>query len=183
MELLERIMPRASVAGGLAILSIAVTLGLILGSIRIRGVNLGVSAVLFSSLALGAFGLTVSDDVLLFLRDFALILFVFIIGLQVGPGFVSSLRADGLFLNLAALCVTASGAVLTGVIVVAVGLPRDSASGLYTGAFATTPGLAAAQEAVRDSFRGTSRQSQTSDVARAVGLSYAVTYPFGLLGP
>ena len=96
MEWFQKILPVGSVSGGLATLSLAVTLGLMLGEIRIRGVRLGVAGVFFSSLVLSSIGLSVSDDVLRFLRDFALIVFVYTIGLQVGPGFVSSLAAEGL---------------------------------------------------------------------------------------
>src|SRR5205809_217094 len=91
--------PRDSVPAGLAILSLAVTIGLAIGSIRIRGVRLGVSGVLFSALIFGQLNLTIDPKVLQFLRDFALILFMYTIGLQVGPGFISSLRAEALRLN------------------------------------------------------------------------------------
>ena len=79
--------------GGLATLSLAVVLGLVLGAVRFRGFKLGIAAVLFAGLLFGQIGLAVDEHVLEFLRDFALITFVYSIGLQVGPGFLASLRA------------------------------------------------------------------------------------------
>src|SRR5258706_6238092 len=139
--------PFDSVPAGLAILSLAVTFGLAIGAIRIRGVRLGVAGVLFSALAFGQTGLSVDAKVLQFLRDFALIMFMYTIGLQVGPGFVASLRAEGLRLNILAIATLVLGAIMSW----AVGhmLPRAMAPGIYAGAFTTTPGLAAAQEALR----------------------------------
>src|SRR2546421_10274330 len=92
-------LPKDSIPASLSILALAVTIGLAIGSIRIRGVRLGVSGVLFSALIFGQLNLTIDPKVLQFLRDFALILFMYTIGLQVGPGFFSSLKAEGLRLN------------------------------------------------------------------------------------
>src|SRR5271154_5922446 len=96
MGLIDRGGWAGAVAGGLAILAMAVTIGLFAGAIRVRGVKLGISGVLFSALLFGQMGLAIDAKVLEFLRDFALILFMYAIGLEVGPGFVSSLRAEGL---------------------------------------------------------------------------------------
>src|SRR5438309_533846 len=105
--------PRDSVPVGLAILSLAVTIGLAIGAVRVRGVRLGVAGVLFAALAFGQLGLAVDSKVLQFLRDFALILFMYTIGLQVGPGFLASLRAEGLRLNLLAIATLVLGAVMS----------------------------------------------------------------------
>ncbi|MDB5171506.1 MAG: putative rane protein, partial [Phycisphaerales bacterium] len=94
-----------AVAISLARLSIAITLGLALGAVRVRGIRLGVSGVLFSALLFGQFGFTIDRHLLQFLRDFALIVFMYAIGLQVGPGFLASLRAEGLRLNMLAIAV------------------------------------------------------------------------------
>lgn len=166
-----------SVAQGLSVLSLAVAFGLALGAIRVRGTRLGIAGVLFSSLIFGQLGLTVDARVLNFLRDFALILFVYALGLQVGPGFVSSLRQEGLRLNLLSLLVIVVGALLTAVIVHFTLLPKSAASGLYSGAYTTTPGLAAGQEALSH-VRGA-----PVDAAMRAGLAYTVTYPFGVIGP
>src|SRR3954470_20110657 len=168
--------PRDSVPAGLAILSLAVTIGLAIGAIRIRGVRLGVAGVLFSALAFGQFGLTVDAKVLQFLRDFALILFMYTIGLQVGPGFLASLRAEGLRLNILAVATLILGAIMS--FAVSHVLPRATAPGVYAGAFTTTPGLAAAQEALR---RGSMADNSSDALASQAGLAYSITYPFGVV--
>src|SRR2546430_15161160 len=106
--------PLGAASWGLATLSLAVTFGLAAGAIRVRGIRLGVSAVLFSALLFGQLGMAVDAKVLEFLRDFALIIFVFAIGLQVGPGFVASLRQEGLRLNILLLPVLLLGAAVNG---------------------------------------------------------------------
>lgn len=173
--------PGDSVAGGLAILSLAVSLGLALGAVRWRGVRLGISGVLFSALLFGQLGLSVDPKVLHFLRDFALIIFVYAIGLQVGPGFITSLRADGLRLNLLSVMVLVLGALMAVGIVRLTGLPRGSSAGLYSGAFTTTPGLAAGQESLGRQLSGTPRIAGAA-VATAA-LAYTVSYPIGMVGP
>lgn len=164
-----------SVASGLAILALAVTIGLFLGAIRVRRIKLGISGVLFSALLFGQIGLTIDPKVLGFLRDFALILFMYAIGLQVGPGFLSSLKTEGLRLNLLAVAVLVLGAALT-----AVGsgtLKRGAVPGIYTGAFTATAGLAAAQEVLR------AATSAGEPAASHAGVAYSITYPFGIIGP
>src|SRR4051812_41611635 len=170
-------LPPDSIPAGLAILALAVTIGLVIGAIRVRGVRLGVSGVLFSALVFGQLGLTIDTKVLQFLRDFALILFMYTIGLQVGPGFISSLRAEGLRLNILSVATLILGAVMAA----AVGkvLPPSTSPGLYAGAFTTTPGLAAAQEALRHSKAA----SGGEPAAARTGLAYTITYPFGVIGP
>jgi putative transport protein len=180
IEWLQRVLPPGSVAGGLATLSLAVTLGLLLGAIRVRGARLGVAAVFFSSLVLSSLGMAVSDEVLHFLRDFALIIFVYTIGLQVGPGFFSSLRAEGLKLNLLAVATLVIGAILSAGIVLAIHLPRESGAGIFTAGFASSPSLAAAQGALRDRF---GRTPEGDAVVASTNLVYAIGYPFGLIGP
>jgi putative transport protein len=175
MHILNEFGPTGFVARGLATLSLAVTLGLILGAIRVRGFKLGISGVLFSALVFGQFGLTVDADVLSFLRDFSLILFIYTIGLQVGPGFVDSLKAEGLRLNMLAIAVLVLGGVMTAGVVTIAHLRKSMGPGLYAGAFTTTAGLAAGQEALGRMF--------SSDAVRDAGLAYAVTYPFGIIGP
>ena len=173
--------PANSIAWGLATLSLAVAMGLALGALRIGGVRLGVSGVLFSSLIFGQLGLPVDEKVLEFLRDFALILFVYAIGLQVGPGFLTSLRQEGLRLNVLSLAVLILGAVLTAGIVRAVKVPREFASGLYAGAYTTTPALAAGQEALRHT--PASAKDGGAAALAMTGLAYTVSYPFGVVGP
>lgn len=173
--------PKGSAGAGLITLSMAVVLGLGLGAIRVRGIRLGVSGVLFSSLLFGQLGLSVDPRVLEFLRDFALIIFVYAIGLQVGPGFVTSLRSEGLRLNVLSILVIILGAVMTAGIFHAVKLPRSAASGLYAGAFTTTPGLAAGQESLRHTLSASPDKVEAA--VDSASLAYTVAYPLGILGP
>jgi putative transport protein len=184
MEWLERLVPPGSIAGGLAVLSIAVVLGLAFGRLRFRGIGLGISGVLFAGIALGAVGLKIREDVLAFLMDFALILFVYALGLQVGPGFVASLKSEGLRWNLVGLIVTTGGATLAAMIVWLGLVNRPAASGLYAGAFASTPALAAGQNTLRERLlRESPQPANINDTIRSPALAYAVTYPFGTVGP
>ena len=161
-------------------LSVTITLGLFLGSIRIFGVRLGVSAVLFSAIVFGQLGFQMSPEALSFLRDFSLVIFVYAIGLQLGPGFVASLRASGVKLNVLAVAVVSAGAVFSAAIVHFFPLPAHTAVGIYTGGFTSTTGLAAGQEALLILFGHTAAGQAASDEA---ALAYTVTYPFGLIGP
>jgi putative transport protein len=171
----------SSVAGGLAVFSLAISFGLALGAVRIRGLRLGVAGVLFSALLFGQLGLTLEGRVLNFLRDFALIIFVYSIGLQVGPGFVTSLRDEGLKLNVLSIAVVMLGAALSALVVRLGHLDKLYASGLYSGAFTSTPALAAGQEAVRQ-VHGTT-PDRLSTAMGLTGTAYTVTYPLGVLGP
>src|SRR5947209_7865448 len=159
MRWIMELIPKDSPGWGLATMALAITIGLLIGGVRVRGVRLGVSGVLFASLVFGQFGLKVDDRLLEFLRDFALITFVYAIGLQVGPGFAASLRKEGLRLNLFSLAVLVLGAAITALFVYLGHLKHAAASGLYAGAFTTTPGLAAGQEALRHKLSGATGQS------------------------
>jgi putative transport protein len=180
-QLIQNLLPAGSDTDGLAKLSLAVAAGIALGNIRIFGVKLGVAAVLFSALLFGNMGFTIEPRVLEYLRDFALVLFIYSIGLQMGPGFVSSLRDQGLRLNLLAILVIGLGAVLAAVIVKFAHLPRELASGLFTGGFATTPALAAGQEAIQQLAAG--RGYDVRHALNETNRAYSVAYPFGLMGP
>jgi putative transport protein len=166
---------------GLAILSLAIALGLGLGAVRVFGARLGISAVLFSSLLLGQLGFAADPAMLATLRDFSLTLFVYAIGLQVGPGFLTSLRSDGLRMNMLALAVLLLGAAMAALTPWVAGLPQATSPGLFTGSFTTTAGLGAAQEAVRVA-RAKTPDKGDADV-KTIGLAYTVTYPFALVGP
>jgi putative transport protein len=183
MEFLRSILPSGSVASGIMTLAMAVVLGLGLGAIRIRGVALGVAAVLFSALVVGAMGFKVDPDVLSFLRDFALILFVYVIGLQLGPGFGASLKAEGLQLNAYAFVVVTGGAVATFLIVKLMHMPAVVAPGLYAGGFATSPALAAGQDALQTRLSQGHNLDSARAAVKSASLVFAVAYPFGLLGP
>jgi putative transport protein len=173
---ISRLLVGDSVGAGMGILALAVAIGLLLGSIRIRGIRLGVSGVLFSALLFGQLGLTVDEHVLGFLRDFALVLFMYSIGLQVGPAFLSSLRAEGLRLNILAVVVIVIGAVMS--VITPVAVTKGTAAGVFCGSFTTTAGLAAAQEAIRRAVG-----AKMLGAVAHIGLGYSITYPFGIVGP
>ncbi|MBI4676319.1 MAG: putative transporter [Elusimicrobia bacterium] len=164
-----------AVAHAIVVLSLVGCLGLALGQVRVRGVSLGIAGVLFAGLAFGHFGITAQDAVLEFLREFGLILFVYTIGLQVGPGFFSSLRRQGLRLNLLAASVVVMGVALTALVSRFCAVPGAAAVGMYSGAVTNTPSLAAAQQTLKD-------LGASLDAARLTGIGYAVCYPFGIIG-
>ena len=165
-----------SVAGSVFVIALAASLGLALGNLRVRGVGLGIAGVLFSGLLFGHWHAHVSPAILEFATDFGLILFVYCVGVQVGPGFAASLRSAGLALNLLAAGIVFSGAALAVLVsrFAHIGLP--TAVGLLSGAVTNTPSLGAAQTAFRE------LPGHAGRVGALPGLGYAVAYPFGVLG-
>lgn len=153
-------------------LSLVVATGLGLGTLSIKGVRLGVAGVLFTGLAFGHFGLVADVASLHFLRDLGLILFVFTIGLQIGPGFLPSLRRHGVLLNALAAGVVVLGALVTVGLAALAHLPGELAAGLFCGATTNTPALGAAQEAL----------GGVGPRASAAAAGYAVAYPLGIIG-
>ncbi len=164
-----------SVAHDVLVLSLVAICGLTLGGLRVKGIGLGIAGVLFAGLLFGYFGLTLSHEVLDFARDFGLILFVYAVGVQVGPGFLGSLRRQGLPLNVLALSLVVLGMAMTLLVARLGHIPMQVAVGLFSGATTNTPSLAAAQQALRELPNGASN-------AALPGLGYAVAYPFGVLG-
>jgi putative transport protein len=175
MNWLTQLLTEESVARTVILLGVAGAAGSALGKIRVAGVSLGVAGVLFVGLFLGYLKLSVDAHVLEFVREFGLIIFVYTLGLQIGPGFFGSLRARGLMLNGFAASIVLLGAVVAVGFILGgwVGLPAGV--GLLSGATTNTPSLAAAQQALK--------QVGVDESAAAVqGLAYAVAYPFGILG-
>jgi putative transport protein len=165
-----------SVASSVLILALVAAVGIALGSLKIKGIGLGIAGVLFSGLLFGHFRFTINHDVMEFAREFGLILFVYTIGLQVGPGFLASLRRDGLPLNIMAASIVVLGAATAVVISYVAGVEIPVAVGLLSGATTNTPSLAAAQQALIDTG------VTGAEVAKMPGLGYAVAYPFGIIG-
>ncbi|QOV89456.1 putative transporter [Humisphaera borealis] len=165
-----------SVALTVFALCVVAVLGLALGALRFRGVSLGIGGVLFAGLTFGHWlgDKALSEQVIEFSRDFGLILFVYTIGAQAGPGFLASLRKQGLPLNVAAASIVLLGVLLTIVVCKVGGVPMESAVGLFAGGTTNTPSLAAAGQALREA-KGFS--SSSSAVA-----GYAIAYPFGIVG-
>lgn len=168
-----------SAAQSVVVLALAIVIGLAIGLIQFRGIRLGVGGVLFSGLALAHFGLKIDHQVLEFVREFGLILFVFSIGMQVGPSFVDSLRRRGLRLNMMAALIVLLGVLTTIICYVSFDLPLAVAVGLFSGGVTNTPSLAAASQVFAE--LGPTPEVAAKAVADA-GLGYAVAYPFGIFG-
>ncbi len=168
-----------SAAQSILVLALCVITGLLLGHIKIGTISLGVGGVLFSSIAMGHMGLIIDSHVLHFAREFGLILFVYSIGMQVGPGFVESLKRNGLRLNLLAAFIVCSGTVIAGVCFIVFDIPIAVITGLYSGAVTNTPSLAASTQMFSDLLPDA--QNAAEYVSQA-GLGYAAAYPFGIMG-
>jgi putative transport protein len=176
MDWFIKLLTEHSVAGTLLTLSLVAAAGLALGRLSIRGISLGIAGVLFSGIAMGHLHRGIDHETLHFVREFGLILFVYAIGMQVGPGFFASLRRQGLRLNLMALFIVVSGAGVALALHYGVGIPGPAAVGLFSGATTNTPSLAAAQEVLQD------LPAVSEEARKLPALGYAMAYPFGVLG-
>ncbi|MEY4719936.1 MAG: hypothetical protein RL563_2554 [Pseudomonadota bacterium] len=165
-----------SVAHSLLIISLVISGGLLLGRLSFAGIQLGLAGVLFSGLIFGHLQLSINPEVMHFLREFGLILFVYAIGLQVGPSFVGSFFKFGLRLNAIAAGVVIIGALVTVAISLVGHIPMAVAVGLFSGATTNTPSLAAAQQVL------STLPNVDSEILKLPGLGYAVAYPFGIMG-
>ena len=178
MELIENLfMGYPNLWGGGAhsvlILSLDITIGIALGKIKVAGVSLGITWILFVGIVFGHFNMNLDEHLLHFLKEFGLILFVYSIGLQVGPGFFSAFKKGGLTLNMVAMTVVFSGVILAIVLHFISGVPITTMVGILSGAVTNTPGLGAAQQANSD-LNGVD--------APEIALGYAVAYPLGVIG-
>ena len=169
----------STAAGAVLILALVAGSGLALGSLRVRGIGLGIAGVLFAGLAFGHFGVHVDERTLEFAREFGLILFVYSIGLQVGPGFFASLRRHGLRLNLLAAAVVLLGVATALGLHLLGGIDAAAAAGILSGATTNTPSLAAAQQALKQIVADPAAREP---LARLPSVGYAVAYPFGVFG-
>lgn len=175
MDWLINLFSNESVARTVILLAAAGAAGTAFGKLKVRGVGLGVAGVLFAGLVLGHLKLAPHHEVLDFVREFGLILFVYTLGLQIGPGFFASLRSRGLMLNLFAASIVLLGTAVAAVLIVTGRVPITAGSGLLSGATTNTPSLAAAGEAFK-------QVGAAPDATAIQGLAYAVAYPFGILG-
>lgn len=161
------------VAHSLIVLAITIMLGILLGRVKIAGISLGATLILFVGILLGEIGLRIEPHILHFIKEFGLILFVFSIGLQVGPGFFNNFKKGGSQMNLLALLLVLLGVVTTIVLYFVTGLPLQTMVGIMSGAITNTPGLGAAQQAYTD-IAGVDDPS--------IAMGYAVAYPLGVVG-
>lgn len=176
MSWLLQLFNQESVPHAMLIISLVISTGLVLGRLAYAGVQLGIAGVLFSGLIFGHFDLTINPEVMHFLREFGLIMFVYAIGLQVGPSFVSSFFKYGLRLNGLAAGIVLLGALIAVGISLIGGIPMPVAVGLFSGATTNTPSLAAAQQVL------SSMPNMDAETLKMPGLGYAVAYPFGIIG-
>ncbi|MBB3895013.1 putative transporter [Bacteroides pyogenes] len=161
------------VAHSVLILSLVIAFGIMLGKIKIWGVSLGATWILFVGILFGHLNMNLDEHLLHFMKEFGLILFVYSIGLQVGPGFFSAFKKGGLTLNLLAIIVVVLGVGITVALHLITGLPITTMVGILSGAVTNTPGLGAAQQAYSD---------LSGIDAPEIALGYAVSYPLGVVG-
>ncbi|MBP6540767.1 MAG: putative transporter [Saprospiraceae bacterium] len=160
----------------LVALLITIGLGVFIGKMRLKRVSLGVSAVMFVGIFMGHFGYTVNENISGFTRDLGLILFVYAIGIQVGPSFFSSFKREGIRFNLLSTMTVLFGGLITFVLYKIFHLEIENAVGLMSGAVTNTPGLGAAKASLQEI------QSQFPERTFAdPAIAYAITYPMGVL--
>ena len=175
MEWLETLLwDPTSVAHIVCLYAFVISVGVLLGKIKVFGISLGVTFVLFVGILMGHFGFTSETHILHFVREFGLILFVFCIGLQVGPSFFSSFKKGGMTLNLLAVGIVAFNIIVTlAIYFIANGrVELPMMIGILYGAVTNTPGLGAAQEAL----------NQLHYTGDPIALGYACAYPLGVIG-
>lgn len=175
MDWLISLFKEPGVAQSVVIYGLVMAIGIWLGRLKIAGVSLGVTWVLFTGILFSYAGILVSKETEHFLKEFGLILFVYSIGLQVGPGFFASLKKNALGNNILATIAVVSGVIITVVFFYLSAFPMSTMTGVMSGAVTNTPGLGAAQAAVKDLHIGGSDTSLMT-------LAYAVAYPFGVFG-
>jgi putative transport protein len=173
MEWIKDLLWGNGIAHSVLIISVVIAAGIQLGKIKIFGISLGITLILFMGIFMGHSGFYVHPELLHFFKEFGLILFVFSVGMQVGPGFFSSFKKGGITLNMLACAVVFLGVATTIIIHFATGIPVSTMVGIMSGAVTNTPGLGAAQQAYSDLF------DQGDDT---IALGYAVAYPLGVVG-
>lgn len=169
----------SDIALTVSILALVAVVGLFIGNVKFRGVGLGIGGVLFGGIIAYHFvsqaGMTLSSDMLHVIQEFGLILFVYTIGIQVGPGFFASLRVSGLRLNLFAVLIVIIGGLVTAILHKLFDIPLPVVLGIFSGAVTNTPALGAGQQILRDLGTPMAMVDQ-------MGMSYAMAYPFGICG-
>lgn len=166
-----------SLASTLMLMSFVIAVGIFIGKLKVAGVSLGVTFVLFVGILMGHFGYTVDPEVLKFIREFGLILFIFAIGLQVGPAFFASFKEGGIRLNmLAVLAIVLNVAITVAIYFIDGHTSMTALVGVMSGAVTNTPGLAAAQQSL------SSTPEAVAEAVNTMSMGYAAAYPLGVLG-
>ena len=172
MDFLKTLFIEHSALQAIIVLSLISAAGIILGKIRFFGISLGITFVFFIGIIAGHSGLTVDADMLMYAETFGLVLFVYALGLQVGPGFFSSMRHEGVKLIFPSLGVLVAGTLLAIALSYACNVNMSDMSGILCGATTNTPALAAAQQTLE----------QLGTDGSGAALSCALTYPLGVVG-
>lgn len=173
MDWLVQLVVGSGIAHSIFVLAIVISAGLLLGKIKVFGISLGITWILFFGIFLGHLGLQLEHNVLHFMKEFGLILFIYSIGMQVGPSFFASFRKGGITLNLLAAGVVFLGVITTYVIHLVTGTPIATMVGILSGAVTNTPGLGAAQQTFTD---------LTGTTDPTIPTAYAIAYPLGVVG-
>jgi putative transport protein len=166
-----------NITQSIVVIMLAVGTGIFFGRLKLGKITFGVSAVMFTGLILGHFGYRIETHILDFIRDFGLILFVYGIGLQVGPSFFSSFRNEGLKFNILAVSTVLLGGLITALLFHFTGLKIEDLVGIMSGSVTNTPGLGAAKNTIEElqhTFPGRPFNDPT--------IGYAITYPLGVFG-
>ncbi len=175
IDWLIKLITEQSIPQTVIIFGLVIAVGVWLGRLKIFGISLGVTWVLFMGLAISYAGISVNKETEHFLREFGLILFVYTIGLQVGPGFFASLRKNAIITNGLAASVVLLGVLIVILFFYFTGTPMPTLTGIMSGAVTNTPGMGAAQAAAKD-------LQLPADTSSMITLAYALVYPFGVFG-
>ncbi len=176
MNWLAEIFTQQTFIQAILVLSLICAAGVALGSVKIYGISLGSTFVFFAGIIAGHFGMQIDPDMLALAQNFGLILFIYSLGVQVGPGFFSSLKKGGVKLNLLALTLLVTGTLMMLAIHWTTGIPLSEAMGLFSGAVTNTPMLGAAQQALLQVH------PEDAETANNMAMACAVGYPAGLVG-
>ena len=168
-------------AYSILLFAVVITIGLWLGKLSFKGISLGATWILFVGIVLSHFGFRPDAPVQHFMKDFGLILFVYSIGLQVGPGFFHSFKKGGLLMNGLAVGMVLLAAACAFIIHIVTGESLETMVGVMSGAVTNTPGLGAAQQTLTDAMAGMPA-SMVSNASSKLASAYAVAYPLGVLG-
>lgn len=172
MDYLETLFIEHSALQAIVVLSLISTIGIMLGKLRICGISLGITFVFFAGILAGHFGLSIDSQMLFYAETFGLVLFVYALGLQVGPGFFSSMRTEGARLISPAVGILLTGTVLAIALSFIFSVSMPDMSGILCGATTNTPALGAAQQTL----------DQMGIDGSGAALSCALTYPLGVVG-
>ncbi len=171
------------IAHSILLFSAVIALGLYLGKFKIKGISIGSTWILFVGILFSHFGILADPTVLTYMKDMGLILFVFSIGLQVGPGFFQSFKKGGILMNGLAVCLVLLAVAVTYAIHLITGESLQTMTGVMSSAVTNTPGLGAAQQTLSDSVIASGGTPEAAAEASAnLSSAYAVAYPIGVLG-